>query len=171
MELQKAPLGLLGWFSLKVLGRNPPQFGEAIQPVVDVGDSYLVQSEFSAETILGTFLLGNAQSSLMTFVVPASKLYRVWGVAADTTVGAGDAALNTAYAALLSVGGNPAAPFMIAAGPMTLTGNLTRTGSLLFPRPMLLGPGTTITVFTQSSAALAGNATPHAYLLRNSIDI
>lgn len=38
--LHKAPLGLLELFNLKVLGKQPVDFGEIVQPTIDVRDFY-----------------------------------------------------------------------------------------------------------------------------------
>lgn len=40
MPLQKPPLGLLGALNLKVLGRNPDEFANALQSVYQVNDLY-----------------------------------------------------------------------------------------------------------------------------------
>lgn len=92
MQLQKSPVGLLGAFALKVLGRNPPQFGEAVQPVVDVYDQYLSQGELRGMVQSGATIVGNPVVQ-QTLSVPRGKCWRVIGAGGFVSVNVADVAL------------------------------------------------------------------------------
>jgi hypothetical protein len=91
MQLQKGPLGILGWFALKVTGRNPPGFGDSVIPVVEVGDNYLATSELQIQRQAVALLL--AVNTGATFVVPNGKIWRLIAAGAFGTNNAADNAL------------------------------------------------------------------------------
>jgi putative lipoic acid-binding regulatory protein len=95
MQLQKSPIGLLGAFALKVLGRNPQQFGDQVVPVVDVYDQYLAIGELQILTGSGLATALAAFNSV-SFTVPNGK---AWRLKAASLIGS----LNAADAAVVSV--------------------------------------------------------------------
>jgi hypothetical protein len=94
VQLQKAPVGILGAFALKVLGRNPTTFGETVQPIVDVYDQYLGTSELQINVGSG-LVTALAGYNAVSFTVPNAK---AWRLKAASLIGA----LNVADAALVS---------------------------------------------------------------------
>lgn len=92
MQLQKGPIGLLGAFALKVLGRNPPAFGDSVVPIVDVYDQYLNQGEQQVKSSAVALNIGVPFLNV-TFTVPTSKCWRVLGAGGFVSLNAADAAL------------------------------------------------------------------------------
>lgn len=91
MQLQKSPIGLLGAFALKVLGRNPQAFGDTITPTVDVYDQYLAQGELKISTLSSNVNL--ATFNARSFTVPAGKAWRLIGLGGNYTPNAADVAV------------------------------------------------------------------------------
>ena len=153
VPLQKGPLGLLGAFALKVLGRNPIGFGDTVVPVADVYDQYLATSELQVKIVNGATALAtfNSQSS----TVPQG---RVWRVAAVNCL----AAMNAADIALVSLVGvavlSPnSAPFSCQlcvqpSGPGP--GLLQRAASAICRPPLFLPSGWSLQAFMYSSGPI-----------------
>jgi hypothetical protein len=93
MQLQKGPLGILGWFALKVTGQNPTQFGDGVVPVAEVGDNYLATSEM--RLIQDTSNLALATFSGSTFTCPAGKVWRLINASFTTNLNAADIAVRS----------------------------------------------------------------------------
>jgi len=91
MDLQKGPLGILGWFALKVTGRNPPGFGDSVVPVVEVGDNYLATSELQIQRQAVALLI--AVNTAASFTVPNGKVWRLIAAGSFGTNNAADNAL------------------------------------------------------------------------------
>jgi hypothetical protein len=172
MQLQKAAQGLLGWFSLKTTGRNPPVFGESLLPVVEMGDNYLLQGELSAENVLGTNIGIGSSSGQITFQVPANKVYRVLAIGADLALAAADNAFTTDWYIFVNFAAPSSLTGYIFAGAMqaSAAGN-ARIGAFYLPRPLLLPPSASIVVGFRSSANLTVAASNHGSLIRQSIDL
>lgn len=174
MDLQKAPQGVLGALSLKVGGRNPPFFSDALVGTAEIFDHYLELA--SVSTVTGTMVIGADVSSSMTLTVPVGKIWRVVGVAIDITFGAADTA-KIFNASVFSqnlptqTSPSPTNNFPLAFGQ--LVGSTTfRCWSLLFPRPLLMGPGQQLQGLVLSSAVLAANATSlFLWALRQEFDV
>jgi hypothetical protein len=136
--LHKAPLGLLGAFALKVLGRNPDKFGEAVLPVVDVYDQYLDTTE---ARVVGTMAIGTRTIS-GAHVLPSRYAYRVLAIGVSFSLDAADVALTaTTITSMTSpaVAGTVTEP----QGTMVVNGatGLFRSLGLWLPRPFFLMPG------------------------------
>lgn len=170
-QLQKAAQGLLGWFSLKVNGRNPLLFGDTVLPVVESGDNYLLQGELATETVLGTNIpIGSSGGAIMTITVPANKVYRVLSIGVDLGLAAADTAFLTDWWCGVNIGGISGFLFAsLTQLPNNPAAN-ARIGAFYLPRPLLLPPGSIITAQQRTSANVTVAAPQHLYLLRQSID-
>lgn len=169
--LQKAALGVLGWFNLKVLGQNPLQFSDVVMPVVEVGDNYLLQGELATESILGTNAgIGSFGGPPMTISVPAGHVYRILAVGCDFGIAAADNAFATDFFATAAISGTSG---LIVSQVTTgaQSPGAGRFGAFYFPRPLVLAGGSSINVTQRSSGALTVAASQHMYLLRQSIDV
>lgn len=141
--LQSSPLGLLGLFRLKVLGRNPDGFGEDVIPVVEVSDFYgapLLEA-------VGVSTAVAAAGSATTIPVPQGEVWRVHGVGArldmtaaiTATDGIGiSIAVDTANAARCQLAQNNDRAMVLA------TGLVLFEASAHFDRPLVLRGGTNL---------------------------
>lgn len=94
MKLQKSPIGLLGAFALKVLGRAPDKFGDTVLPTVDVFDLYLAKSELKGvQTAAFVINIGGSIVNSPDLVVPNGKVWRVLALSTFTTLNIADTAL------------------------------------------------------------------------------
>lgn len=156
MRLQKAPAGLLGAFDLKVEGRNPPDFGEAIVGTVDVYDQYLAQNQKIDRQTLSIPNPSTQNAGIHT--VPAGKCWRLLTVSYTGVLDAADAALTVfAQTRLASDPNNSVVALMEPNGRLATGGANARLVSLAFtlPRPLFLPPGWSVVTVLQLSAAPA----------------
>lgn len=159
MRLQKAPLGLLALFSLKDLGRNPPEFAEFVQPTADVTDHY------SLSDLTRTAIAANVTNEGDTFggAVPDGEVWRVRCIdAALTLAAATTAAAGVAFALGIALQGNAATQFAAFDGGTTALGahgaNRTfRCSTGWLARPLLLGSGGTFTFFNSAAYSAASS--------------
>lgn len=173
MQLQKAAQGLLGWFNLKTTGRNPPTFGDTVTPVVDIGDSYLVQGELdiSQATAIAT---GATTSGNSTLTVPNGKFWRVLAVALQVTPNGADIGIaqDVSVRVLPPAGaGTPcviaSAVFPVAAAGAGLNSHLW---GLYLPRPLLLPSGWALLYQINLDRAASINVAGSCFALRQQID-
>jgi hypothetical protein len=157
MPLQKAPRGLLGLFSLKVLGQNPFGFADAVQPTFDASAMY--GADLIDTALVSTAGLNNSLSQIIT--VPNTEVWRVRGVGMNFLTSAAFAAAASGVALsvqLVPINGVVSvpitAPFFVGAPAASLT---YRAGAWLPDPPVLLG-GMAIQ-FSADFAATAGTAT------------
>lgn len=166
MQLQKGPLGLLGAFALKTIGRNPTQFGDTVQPVADVYDQYLAQSELGIATTNAAIGLNNFQQ--LTIAVPAGKMWRLFGVSWQATLNAADIAIAMQGEVLLlrlpsgAQLGQPSQPSTIG----------VERRLMFFTQPPFVVPsGYSIRVSMTFSAALTNSVTGTMFVIRQEIDV
>lgn len=152
MDLQKGPSGILGWFALKVTGRNPPNFGDAVVPVVEVGDNYLASGELKINSNSTAPALTSSFSRV--FTVPQGKCWRVISAG-------GYIVMNVADVALIALGTvsfeTPnAAPFDAPAFSFTTPqlGTGARVFGTSFRPPVFLPSGISIVVGMAYSAPI-----------------
>lgn len=141
MRLTAAPLGLLGAFALKVLGKNPDGFGDTVSPVVDVYDQYLQTTE---NRTIGAIGIG-ARTVSMTHTLPDRFCWRVLAIGVNFTLDAADIALTATV--ITSVTSPAVAGTIIEpCGTMVVNGATGTNRALghLLPRPLLLLPGNSI---------------------------
>jgi hypothetical protein len=157
MDLQKGPLGILGWFSLKVTGRNPPGFGDSVVPVVEVGDNYLATSELQLQ--IATTNLSLATFNGTTFTVPNGKCWRL--IAASWAVG-----LNAADVALRSFCDN-----VIVAQNDQAGGILPRAVGATWRPPIFVPSGWTVAVTMITSGAITVAVPRIASVMYQEVDL
>jgi hypothetical protein len=168
MDLQKGPLGILGWFSLKVTGRNPPGFGDSVVPVVEVGDNYLATSELQLQ--IATTNLSLATFNGTTFTVPNGKCWRL--IAASWAVG-----LNAADVALRSfceigIGSPNSAPNnVIVAQNDQAGGILPRAVGATWRPPIFVPSGWTVAVTMITSGAITVAVPRIASVMYQEVDL
>lgn len=87
--LHKAPKGLLELFRLKTLGGSPFQFGDTVQPTVDVDDFYAADVLFSAEDVAGAATGAiNTTAGLAVQGGPIIGPQRIYGIGGLIIMGA-----------------------------------------------------------------------------------
>lgn len=171
MQLQKPPTGLLGWFQLKVGGRNPTAFSDTIVPTLEIGDNYLLQGEVAVETGLGTNgAIGTTAAPQMQVTVPAGKLWRILAIGTDLGLAVADNAFDTAVQITFSMQSVSALIAHLSTNGAKSPGN-GRYAAFYFPRPFLLTAGNIIVLSQYFSAALTVAASQHYYILRQQIDL
>lgn len=169
MQLQKAPSGILGWFALKVGGFNPPAFGDAVQPVVEVGDHYLATSELQLQrTALATALTGfNPQD----FTVPNGKVWRLLGASMYGALNAADVAL----ASIITIGvKSPLSTVFVvnlSTSPKDPGGMGTRAWATCFRPPLFLPSGWTVEVALTTSGAITITSNMQCGLMYQEFDL
>lgn len=153
--LHKAPFGILGGLELKVLGRNPDEFGTVLLPNFDAIDQYLVDRLLPVGPV-GS-IANPAVNALAGDTVPTGEVWRVWTVQAQATVLAADKA-NTYWATINLTPPGAVVTQIVDVGVMldiTAAGTGTRYKSYTFPRPIWLTPGWRLGVGVFASAAPA----------------
>lgn len=143
--LQKAPLGLLGAFALKVLGVNPDFFGRTVVPIADVYDQYLATTELQIKQGSAVAAIGSGSEFPATFTVPAGKVWRVIGGSISGSLNVADAAINVQGTfGVISPNSGPTAA-VLATGPI-MTGMQagTRSFGCSFRPPIFLPSGWSI---------------------------
>lgn len=150
MQLQKGPIGLLGAFALKVLGRNPTQFGDTITPTIDVFDHYLSSGEL--QRVGQTITIGiGALTANADQTVPNGKVWRVLGIGAAFVINAADAGLAFAsHFSVKSPGGVTLTQIFSANSVGSSTG---RTVGFYAGRPLTLPGGWAINFVHTASGA------------------
>lgn len=139
MDLQKSPWGLLGALGLKVTGRNPPLFSDAVIPVVDVYDQYLAQGELKG--VSASVNLSLAQSTGQNLFVPNGKVWRVLGAGGSTGLAGADAAIvSTADISINNYNLGVAFPIVYAFAHNAM-GTGPRAFGTWFSRPIFLPAG------------------------------
>jgi hypothetical protein len=172
MQLQKGPVGLLGALALKVLGRNPPQFGDAVVPTVEVLDQYLAQGELDVQATGNVDVVGTTNNAQI--LVPSGKCWRVLCVGFNVTTNAADIVdgYKVGFAILPPAGvGNlvPTAYKDVPPAPAGATLNGTRFG-YYFPRPLFLPPAWGILFQIDTDRAITTQVRMQGFLLRQQFD-
>jgi len=149
MQLQKSPIGILGAFALKVLGRNPQLFSEAVTPTVDVYDQYLATSELSVKATSANVNLATFNTS--AFVVPNGKCWRLMALGGSFGPNVADIAIHRRLTFSLTGPGNANA--VNIGGGADDTGALASSYGFTLRPPIFLPPGWTVAVGLINSAA------------------
>ena len=163
MQLQKAPSGLLGWFALKVGGFNPPAFGDAVLPVVEVGDHYLATSELQVKTQILATALSTFNGS--DFTVPNGKCWRVLGASLFGSLNVADIALKSVMAVgIKSPISAPASCNLTSVE--SITGAATRAVSINFRPALFLPPGFVVSLglVTNTAITVTSNLTAAVFI-------
>ena len=155
MDLQKGPLGVLGWFALKVTGRNPPGFGDSVVPVVEVGDNYLATSELQIQRAAMATLLATFTSQ--SFTVPNGKVWRLIAASMFGTNDAADAALTSVDTIALKSPNSTVFSVSIVHGANQTTANARGCAGTFRP-PIFLPSGWGIAFSRSQSAAVTVSA-------------
>lgn len=151
MDLQKGPLGILGWFALKVTGRNPTGFGDSVVPVAEVGDHYLATSELQEVNVVMPTLLQTTNGASLT--VPNGKVWRVIAVSMAGALNAADAALlSQQNIGFQSPNGSPKSCLVVSTTPYAFTNQ--RGAAATMRPPVLLPSGWKIVYALNTSAAI-----------------
>jgi len=154
MQLQKYPLGLLGALALKVTGRAPPIFSDALVPVVDVFDQYLAQGELQRVGTTTT-LVAATKTITATLTVPNGKCWRLLGFGQSFVINAADVAL--VFGGTMSIV-TPAAAGVISMYVQNAIGSDTgRSTAFTLPRPLFLPAGWGVKVDGYTTAAAPAN--------------
>lgn len=166
MRLQKAPRGVVGGFNLKHTGQNPPEFGDAVLPVTDVTDNYLIDllGELNANvTIAG----GSGVTTLTTvFTVPVGFSWRLLAIGGRWTVAAGDVAINSFVSVGVAYPNGVNYPLWAAQGIGAPT---DRFAALTLAKPLFLPAGFGLNFTSLLSAAPASNLALACRALFNAI--
>jgi hypothetical protein len=156
MQLQKGPLGLLGAFALKVLGQNPPNFGDTVIPIADVYDQYLATSELQIQRAAMATALATFTST--SFTVPAGKVWRLIAASMAGANNAADAALvSTDLIGLLSPN-STVFSVNIAQGALQTGAAVIRGVAVTLRPPIFLPSGWSISFGRSQSAAVTVTA-------------
>lgn len=154
MNLQKAPLGVLSAFALKVIGRNPTEFGDTLVPTIDVYDQYLVNQELT-RVQTAAILLAATTSIGVLMPVPAGRIWRVLAVGTTGNNNVADGALL--FDMLVQV----TTPIGGAAVPIVndrLGGSSTsKFGAFYLGRPLVLPAGWGLSFLLTTTAAAPAN--------------
>jgi len=168
MDLQKAPSGILGWFGLKVGGRNPPGFSDFITPVVEVGDHYLATSELQIQR--QAMALALAVGTSVDFTVPQGKVWRVIAAGSFGTNNAADAGLTSVDNIQLKSPLSTVFSVPVAVGAAQ-TGTVTRGVSVVFRPPLMLPSGWIVSIGRSQSAAVTVTANVQVGLVYQEMDL
>lgn len=157
MQLQKGPLGILGWFALKVTGRNPPGFSDSVVPVVEIGDNYLATSELQIQRVAVTVGIG-VSSGNNAFVVPSGKIWRLIAAGVFGGTAAADAAFRSVISIALKSPNSGVFEVPIAVSSYD-GGNATRGLGYTARPPILLPSGWSISssIFFSANLTVAAN--------------
>lgn len=171
IPLQKAPLGLLGAFSLKTLGHNPANFSDAVVPTLDVYDQYLAEDIREIREEL-TIAIGTRTGS-MSHTVPRGYAYRVLGMGCHFTLNVADIALTATVATSIQVPAAVAGIYVEPGGTMIITGatGLVRELGLWLPRPLFMPPGFSISMRVYLSANVTVATSLNSMLLAQRIEL
>lgn len=167
MNLQKGPLGVLGAFSLKVLGRNPTGFGDSVSPVVDVYDQYLASGELQVNNQALATSLAAFNSS--TFTVPNGKVWRLMGASLVGALNAADAALLSTLAVAIQSPNSTPQGCRVAAGQTIATAG-ARFVAAVFRPPIFLPSGFKVALELWTSAAITVTSNLQATVLVQEFD-
>jgi hypothetical protein len=169
MQLQKGPQGILGWFALKVGGRNPPTFGDAVLPVVEVGDNYLGTSELQIQRVALASAL--AASNNQDFTVPAGKCWRLIGGSFFGSLNVADVALSS----LISIGvKSPTSTVfsvLLSVSPKDPGGAIARGWAASFRPPIFLPSGWTVSLALTTSGAITVTSNYQVGVLYQEMDL
>jgi len=168
VQLQKGPLGILGWFALKVTGRNPPVFSDSVVPVVEVGDNYLATSELQIQRQAVALLL--AVNTGATFVVPNGKVWRLIAAGSFGTNNAADNALVSVDQIALLSPLSTVFSVPIVLGPYQ-TGANGRGCAGTFRPPIFLPSGWTVSWSRNQSAAVTVTANVQVGIVYQEFDL
>lgn len=169
--LQKAPSGILGAFLLKVLGKNPNQFGDVVTPTVEVFDHYLLQQELKNDNGVGAgtiTLTAGAQVVRGFATVPNGKVWRVLASGVFCTVAAADVALGFNVGLYVRMPGGAVTPFFTG---QTNGAATSRTAGFYFPRPLTLPAGWAIAVDVFAPTAASQNMATTLQLTYHEFDL
>lgn len=83
--IQTNPVGLLGFFQLKNMGKNPSEFMESLQPALEMRDWYL---QTNSEIRSGVDAAIAAAGTARYLEVPAGKMWAVHDVAISANLAA-----------------------------------------------------------------------------------
>jgi len=169
VKLDKAPLGVLSAFALKVLGRNPPEFADQLVGVVDLYDQYLLNQEL--QRVQTNMILVAATTSIAASLpVPAGRVWRVLAVGTSGNNNVADGALL--YDLLVQVV-PPTAAASVALGSFEINGSSTvKGGGFYLGRPLVIPAGWALSFFfTTRAAAPANNVNMTAQALVHEFDI
>lgn len=147
--LHKSPLGLLDLFRLRTLGNNPPQFGEAVTPVVEVAEFYAAENKLASSA---SPAVGGIGGSGATSTLTLTGRTRIHAFTAQLIVGAA-AATNVTLTVRLLQGTTlacGASRFFAAVNAGALV-----TADLQLPLPIIL-PGVGWSVLATASGTAAG---------------
>lgn len=150
MKLQTAPIGLLGAYGLKNNGANPPEFGDAVTPTVEVSDHYLATQGLVRASATFNLAIAGLNNSVNVSVT-AQKAWRVLAAGISATINVADAALQFDYALFVNQPGlTPPVPF--ATGQM-VGSTLNKNGAVYLGRPLFLPAGWAIVASIYARAA------------------
>jgi len=169
VQLQKAPLGLLGAFALKVLGRNPPQFSDVVVPTADVYDQYLATQELQQLTVAGNANL--AASNTRTFTVPNGKVWRLIGAGAQIGLNVADVALKSIITVNIQSPNGGLPDGLIGSGVTDTGGAAFRAFGLALRPPIFLPSGWIVGLGLNTSAALTVAVPMQGTVLVQEIDL
>lgn len=153
--LQKSPLGVLGAFALKVLGRNPDKFGDTVLPTADVYDQYLLQTELQMQIVSAGITVA-AFSNASVLLVPPGKIWRVLSVGTQgATITGADLAL--VWAVIISAINPAGTQAVVTTGVLVGSAPIgaVRGHGLYLPRPLVLPGGWGLRFQFSTSAAVA----------------
>jgi len=171
VELQKGPLGLLGWFALKVTGHNPPLFGDAVVPVVEMGDNYLLTSELQIKQPAAGVNTGTVASWSSVFTVTSGKVWRVLGAGSYVALNAADVAIVIDGSVwMLSPNSGPVGIPLFGRNPPQVAQNL-RTAGCTFRPPLVVPSGWAVQLRWDASAALTVSVPWFPSVLVQEIDL
>lgn len=147
MQLHKSPVGLLDLFRLRTLGKNPSEFGEAVQPVADAQNYYGVDIQVVANNQSAPQAYPFAGTDSQTFAG------RVFALSGHVVIGA---AAGTRLQ--MQLGYRPTPQFQtIWLAEDVVTAGLVAGGTYFltytFPSPVVFPPGAAFMFSAQSDAA------------------
>jgi hypothetical protein len=164
-RMNNAPRGFLQLFGMKNEGRNPGVMIDSVAPVAELSEFYLVES-LGVTAPAATTVATPTASGTATFTQTPGFTYRILGVAGVVAVAAGDVAIDSIIdLAIVGPSGNT---FPLTPGESTQS-IIARQFGILFPHPLWIRPGFTLTATARLVSAPGSNWTVSIRVLSDAV--
>jgi len=164
-RMSASPRGWLSLFGMKNEGRNPGEMNDPVQPVAECTEQFIVE-HLGVTAPAATTIATPTASGTATFTPTAGFTYRILGVAGIVAVAAGDVAIDSIID-LAIVG--PAGNIFPLTPSESTQAIIARQYGILFPHPLWLRPGFTLTATGRLVSAPGSNWTISIRVLSDAV--
>ncbi len=153
MRLQKAPEILTGWLNLKTSGMQPTEFGDALVPVLEVGDLYGHPDRTGVTAAAATGAVGSIAASIQP---TATESWRVKALAMVLARNVADIALTPRVNIVLRRSSGAALVILSNVFNAVPAPDLTQSFGIVLPRVIYLSGQDRLSVSVQTTLSVAG---------------